>query len=337
MLPITLGNQELESLFISVYSVGSSSNNEILLQSLAIAKQSHRLDQQRTYVDIDTRTSAALLNDNSVELPILEASDGVIFVLDAATGVSAEAVSLWKALADLEIPRQIVATNLFQTHTDFDELVAISRRIFSADILVRYLPMADDEETKVVAIYDLLQNQILDYTTGTEVITRPDVEHVELTADQRESLIENLAYLGLSDEALAMYQSGITPALKQFEDAWNTDSIISISPLDIGCGGKILRDWISGLPNRWNPSPESDEHQTHTSSPNFYGYGIAAGLARTWGTTSSTIEVSDKSGETETAHKVVQLASCILAENIALDDTLHEQGQSLLLVAPTFD
>lgn len=337
MLPITLGNQELEPLFISFYSVGSSTNTQNLLQSLGLSQKACIVRQDRTYIDFDARITAVFLNDNTAELSILEASDGVIFVLDAATGVSAEAVSLWQSLADFEIPRQIVATNLFQTHTDFDELVAISRRILSPDILVRYLPMADDEETKVVAIYDLLQNLILDYTTGTEVIARPDVEHVELTADQRESLVENLAYLGLPDEALAMYQSGITPAVKQFEDAWNADSIVSVSPLDIGAGAKILRDWMFRLPNRWNPSLESDEHQTHTSTPNFYGYGIATGLARTWGSLDTAIEISDQSGETEPATQVNQFASCVLADNIAVDDTLHEQGQSLSLVAPTFD
>ena len=337
MLPTTLGNQELEPIFIGVYSVGTHPDIESFARSFGFSGQDCQELLSRTFLDLNARTTVVFLDDQSLDMSLLEACDGVVFVLDAATGVSAEAISLWQELAGLEIPRHVVASNLFQTHTDFDELVAISRRIFSADLLVRYLPMADDEETKVVALYDLLQNQILDYSNGEPVTTAPDVEHIELTSDQRDSLFERLAYLGLADDAFKMYQAGITPAIGQFEQAWNTESIISISPLDGNVGQRVLQDWIAVLPNRWTPMLESDEYQTHTSAPGFYGIGIADGLARTWGKTQTQIEITDSDGETEAIGYTSFLASCILAENIAVGDTLHEQGKSLTLTLPIFD
>jgi hypothetical protein len=96
-------------------------------------------------------------------------------------------------------------------------------------------------------------------------------------------------------------------------------------------------DWINGLSNRWNPTIESDEHQTHTSEPAFYGIGIAKGLARTWGKPEAVIEVTDIEGETEPTSSAEKFASCILAENIGIGDTIHNQGQSLTLVVPIFD
>jgi len=337
MLPTTLGNQELEPILISIYSVGQNCEFEYLYKSMGLAEQDIAKQLNRSYIDLDQRTTLVFVDDSTADPSLLEACDGVVFVLDAVTGVSATSVGRWQELADLEIPRHIVATNLFQTHTDFDELVAISRRIFSDDILVRHLPMADDDETTVVALYDLLQNQILDYSTGECVLAAPDLEHIELTSDQRDSLFEKLAYLGLADDAFEMYQAGITPAVRQFEEAWSSDTTIAISPLDASAGKQVLLDWISGLTNRWNPIIESDEYQTHVSSPAFYGIGIANGLARTWGEPETVIEVTDINGETEPTGSVVKFASCLLAENIGIGDTLHNQGQSLTLVAPVFD
>jgi len=337
MLPTTQGNQELEPIFIGIFSVGGQFDAKLLAQNLGFSDQELISHRNRNYLDLDANTTLVFLDEENVDVALLECCDGVMFVLNAATGVSASAIEVWQELAGLEIPRHILATNLFQTHTDFDELVAISRRIFSTEVLVRYLPMADDEETKVVALYDLLQNQILDHSLGNRVVTSPDVEHIELTADQRDSLFERLAYLGLSDDALRMYQAGITPALGNFEQAWSNEAIISISPLDGIVGQDTIQNWISLLPNRWNPSVESDEHQTHTSVPEFYGIGIAAGLARTWGTAQSPIEVSDEAGETEPVAGIIKLASCLLAENVDIGEILHDQGLTLNLVAPVFD
>ena len=337
MLPTTMGNQELEPIFVCVYSVGTRSDLEFLAPSFGFSLQNCTEYLDRTYLDLDQQTTVVFVSDATADASILEACDGVIFVLDGAIGVSAGAISIWQQLADLEIPRHVVATNLFQTHTDFDELVAISRRIFSEDLLVRYLPMANDEETDVVALYDLLQNQILDYSDGTCVLTAPDLEHIELTSDQRDSLFERLAYLGLSDDAFEMYQAGITPTVKQFEQAWSNETTYSISPLGGEAGKQILLDWVFALSNRWNPLVESDEYQTHISAPNFYGIAIATGLARYWGIAQTEIAVTDLAGESEVALEAEILSSCILAENIGIGDTLHEQGESLTLIAPVFD
>lgn len=337
MLPTTLGNQEQESIFICVYSVGNASNIELLAQSIGINPESCIIQSDLAFADINGSTSVVFMNDLNIDVPLIATCDGVIFALDATTGVSTPAIGIWQELADLEIPRQILATNLFATHTDFDELVAISRRVFSEEILVRFLPMADDEETQVVALYDLLKNQILDYTSGECVTSAPDVEHVELTADQRESLFESLAYLGLSDDALEMYQAGITPPVQTFEQAWANESTIAIAPLDGSVGQDTFRQWISTLVNRWNPTIESDEHLTHTSTPNFYGIGVATGLARTWGQADRQIEITDTSGETEPPVDPCELSACLLASNIQVGDVIHEQGQTLALVIPSFD
>ena len=337
MLPTTPAPEEHAPILVAFYQVGAQVVDKSLLTSLGLSNAVLSDNSNRIYADLDGSTTAVFLTDENADSSILEACDGVVFVLNAASGVSAEAIAHWSNLADFEIPRHVLATNLFATHTDFDELVAISRRVFSEEILVRYLPMADDAETRVVALYDLLQNSILDFSEGTSVLTSPDIEHIELTADQREKLFESLAYLGLADEAFEMYQAGITPPIKTFETAWAADTTISISPKDGIVGHAVLIEWISNLSNRWNPTVESDEYQTHTSSPHFYGYGIAQGLARTWGRTESVVEVTNSNGDCEDISDGTFLASCVLANNIQTGDTIREHGDSVLLDAPIFD
>lgn len=337
MLPTTLGNEEHAPILVAFYQVGEHIGTDAILETLGTTKDIYSDLAQRSYIDIDDVTTAVFLTDANADSSFLEACDGVVFILNAATGVSGSAIMHWSDLADLEIPRHILATNLFATHTDFDEIVAICRRVFSEEILVRYLPMADDDETKVVALYDLLQNTILDFSDGVKTNTSPDVEHIELTSDQREKLFENLAYLGLSDEALGMFQAGITPPLNTFESAWARDTVISISPLDSLVGREIVRQWISTLANRWNPTVESDEYQTHTSSPHFYGMGIGRGVARIWGQPQTSIEVGASTDEFEQTIPTQMLASALLADNVDTYDTLREQGDFVVLVAPTFD
>lgn len=333
-LPISVSYFEPASRFVSIYSVGCTEISPLIARKFTSGQS---LAVPWVIADLDSKTSVCLLTENDLDQRILDVSDAVILILDAAVGISAQAISTWQTLQDLEVPTLLVATNLFATHTDFDELVAIAQRVFNNNILVRYLPMSNESETEIVALFDLLTNQILDYSDCERDVKSPDSEHLELTADQREKLLEQLAFLGLSDEKLAMFRSGIIPAIGEFDKVWETNANPSITALDELAGLDLILDWISHCPNRWEPMVEPDDHQTHISSPSFFGYGIVPGLARTWGVLGFEIEVTRDSGEHVSVKAVQPYASCVLSSAILPNDTIHESGRSVNLVLPAFD
>jgi len=337
MLPTSPNDEESEPLLISLMTVAHDEVDLAHLDFLGVTGSGSHTHRGSLLVNINERTTLAIMSETSVDNAILESSDGVFFLLDAVRGVSSAAIEIWQALADLEIPRHIIASNLFASHTDFDELVAISRRIFSPEVLVRYLPMADDDETKVVALFDLLENKIDDFSSGISRITIPDIEHLELTADQRDALIEALTYLALPDDALAMYRSGITPANTELIRAWSNSDLIAITPVDKQVGQGVLLDWINNLIPRWNPLVDSDDHDTHTSEPDFYGYGVASGVARIWGRIPANVEIKSADHDPEILLNPDVLIACLIAEQIQTGDVLAEPGVSVALMAPAFD
>ena len=336
MLPITDSDSESTTRLSSVFAVGQTHISPKLLELFQLSRTSNT-DSGLVLGDLDLTTSLIFLQEQNFDWAVLEASDSVIYLIDATIGVSPESIELWRKAADLDIPQLIVATNLFESHADFDEVVAIAQRVFSPDVLVRYLPMADDDETQIVAQFDLLRNEIyLSSPEGFQTFT-PDPEHLELTADQRDVLIESLAYAGLSDSALKMFQNGLLPAASELERCWTSELPNAVMSLDKNSGLEQIADWLSLVPARWEPVVESDDHQTHVTTPDFYGCGITSQVARFWGLIPETVEVSNGNHTGENLESFDGYAAVILAGQISSGDVLHQFGQTIELVLPIFD
>ena len=336
MLPITDSDSESTTRLTSVFHVGQTQTSSELLDLFQIRRTS-TTSSNMVLADLDSTTSFVFLHEQNFVWEVLEASDSIIYLVDAAVGISPQSIESWKKASDLDIPQLIVATNLFASHTDFDEIVAIAQRVFSPEILVRYLPMADDAETHVVAQFDLLRNEILLSPSDTTQNAHPDPEHLELTADQRDSLIESLAYSGLSDSALTMFQSGILPSTSELERCWSSELPNSAMSLDTDSGLEQIASWLKLVPTRWEPVVESDDHQTHVSTPDFYGYGITSQIARYWGSIPDSVELSDNEGASESLENFNSYSSLIFSEQISSSDVLHRLGQKIELVLPVFD
>lgn len=336
MLPITDQNLEFDSKFITVYCVGTT---QISLKTTQLFAIKNRIELKSGLIagELADNTSAAFITETFAEHQLLERSDAVVFVIDAELGVSPKSIDLWKQVAELDIPQIVVATNLFATHTDFDEVVAICNRVFDPDLLIRFLPMSDDNETEIVGQFDLLLNRILDYSSETEVHTVPDPEHLELTTDQREALIELLAYQGLSDGLLEMYQSGIKPTTEQILGCWLDRPQKTVIALDRLAGLTQVTDWLNSIDYRWLPFPESDDHDTHSQFPSFYGFGVSRGLARYWGRIPTEIEISGANDQTEILTHVKPFTSCLISDEIDDGDILHLPGKPIELSFPIFD
>ena len=121
----------------------------------------------------------------------LRAADAALFVVSAVDGVDAVTALLWQECAVVGMPRAIVVTRVDHPRADFDEMIAICQRVLGDGVMPLYLPMAADEGG-AAGLLDLLARRVIDYSGGDRSEREPDAEHVSLTDDARNELIESI-------------------------------------------------------------------------------------------------------------------------------------------------
>ena len=121
----------------------------------------------------------------------LRAADAALFVVSAIDGVDSVTALLWNECAIVNMPRVVVVTKLDNPRADFDEMVAICRRVLGDGIMPLYLPLSADDGSPA-GLIDLLSQQIADYSGGDRVVRTPDPEHVALSDEPRNELIEGI-------------------------------------------------------------------------------------------------------------------------------------------------
>ena len=137
----------------------------------------------------------------------LRAADAALFVVSAVDGVDAATQLLWEECAAVGMPRAIVVTKVDHPRADFDEMVAISKRVFGDGIAPLHLPLADDDGT-VAGLIGLLDGRIVDHSGGTRVERDPDPEHLALIEDTRNALIEAVIAESEDETLMDRYLAG---------------------------------------------------------------------------------------------------------------------------------
>ncbi|MEX2289904.1 MAG: elongation factor G-like protein EF-G2 [Mycobacteriales bacterium] len=137
----------------------------------------------------------------------LRAADGVLFVVSAVGGLDAVTVQLWSECESLGIPRAVVVTQLDRARADFDETVALCRRLLGEGVLPLHLPMHDDDG-EVAGLIALLDRHVVDHSSGERVEREADAEHLALVADLRAELIEGVIAESEDETLLDRYLGG---------------------------------------------------------------------------------------------------------------------------------
>ncbi len=138
----------------------------------------------------------------------LRAADAALFVVSAVDGVDASTITLWEECAAVGMPRAVVVTRLDHQRADFDETVAVCRRVFGDNVLPLYLPVHADDGT-VAGVIGLLSRKIQDYTGGYPPKERdPDPEHVDLIDTARDALIEGIIAESEDETLMDRYLGG---------------------------------------------------------------------------------------------------------------------------------
>lgn len=152
----------------------------------------------------------------------LRGADAALFVISAVDGVDGTTRMLWDECAAVDMPRALVVTKLDHPRADFDETVAIARRVFG-DVAhpVDLVLHADDGSP--AALINLISLQIADYTGATRELRPADPEQTALVQDQRNELLEAVIAESedetLMDRYLAGEEIDVAVLIADFEKA----------------------------------------------------------------------------------------------------------------------
>ncbi|HEV7654779.1 MAG TPA: elongation factor G-like protein EF-G2 [Mycobacteriales bacterium] len=166
----------------------------------------------------------------------LRAADAALFVVSAVDGVDATTIALWEECAAVGMPRAVVVTRLDHQRADFEESVAVCRRVFGENVLPLYLPLHGDDGG-VAGLIGLLSRTVQDYSGGSLVERPADPEHRELIEAPRNELIEGIIAESEDESLMDRYLGGEDIALETLTDDLETAVARgSFHPVLAACG-----------------------------------------------------------------------------------------------------
>lgn len=290
-----------------------------------------------------------------VQEDFVAAMDGVILVLDGNAGVTAQQIQAWNWADDHSIPRHVCAINVVGGRTDFDELHAIALRVLDSDLLVRYLPIVTDAEDGVAGLYDLLTTDIHENSAGSVTIRSSEAEHLALTSEQREVLIEEIVHFG-PESLLNAHLENLPISVPALCDIWDGQGIVAMTPLQDGAGSQVVHEWIMRVPSRWEPViiVAGQTFPIHASQTRI-GVGVSATVARMWGplseeqlhvehfahtegpmSTEDSLQVSENSQIQNKVSPAVQTVGCLLDPKVKMGDVLTQGEHKISVLLPRF-
>lgn len=326
--------------------IKSQDSNEIPLVVGVIGGNEHIFAQLAAIVpsDVALLSQSDLANgkenvDSSPESHFgLLACDAVIGVIDGDQGIGTTQISTWTQLVDHDIPRIILASNTVQGRADFDEVLALSELVLNEDIAMRFYPVVDDAEEKYVGLLDVLTHEIIQPNKSTQPA---DSEHVSLTIDEHNELIDLLALADLDYDTYESHALGNPISLPKLRGLWDHSQLVTVLPFDNEVSNQILANWLSLRKPIWIPNVTiATETYSVSDLTSPLGIGIANGVARIWNQKQdSELEVSssdDHGNETIKTISAKAKLNLIFDSTIKVGDTIRPCGSEYLVSAPSF-
>lgn len=146
-------------------------------------------------------------------LAALSVADLAVFVVSAVDGVEAQTEALWRAAADLRLPRMIFINKLDRERASFSRTLEQLRSTFGAGIAPLELPIGEESSFRGVA--DLLSDTAITYTEGRPS-TGPIPDDMAATEHEvHDNLVEGIVVA--DDELMERYLDGETPSIERLE------------------------------------------------------------------------------------------------------------------------
>lgn len=125
----------------------------------------------------------------------LDESDIALFIVSAKSGIIRADSDSWQVARELYIPSIVVITDLSaENETDFEDMTLIAGKILDP-VVTPYLVL-HSEDGSPVALIDIKDELIRDYTSGICTIGASDPEHHDIISEFRVEYLETLEGAG---------------------------------------------------------------------------------------------------------------------------------------------
>jgi len=183
----------------------------------------------------------------------LRVADLAVFVVSAVEGVEVQTEHMWKAAADLGLPRLIFVNKLDRERASFDRTLEQLHAAFGAGVAPLELPIGEEAGFRGVA--DLLSDTAITYEAG-QSSTGPIPDDMAAREHAiHDALIEGIVVA--DDDLMERYLEGETPTVKQLEETL-AHGVASAQVFPVVCGSatkQIALDRLASFICEIGPSP----------------------------------------------------------------------------------
>ena len=273
------------------------------------------------------------LDSELVNGDLIATLDALIGVIDGNLGLSPDLIEGWRIAFDCDLPRLILASNTVSGRADFDEVLALSELVLNEDIAIRYYPIEDDNQEKYIGLLDVLTNEII---MPNKDPFPADPEHINLTIDDHNELIELILHADLDQELLMKHNSGMPISLPKLRALWLEVGLVTVLPIDQLVSAAQISQWLDQLIPIWKPDVfESGTGKELEQCTDTLGIGVGLGIARMWPKLEQEklVIVSPDLAEIEIDESVE--FGLLLDSRIRPGDTIRPRHSNYLLAVPS--
>jgi elongation factor G len=170
----------------------TDSDEEEIARKHTLGSSMAWLEWNKTKINlVDTPGMANFLSDARSALRV---TDAALIVVDAVSGVEVQTEALWKAAAELDLPRVVVLNRIDRERASLDRALESLRAAFGRSIVPVTIPLG--EEKALSGVIDLVTMKAVTYKTdGSGAMTVGDIppELADSAQHARETLIELIA------------------------------------------------------------------------------------------------------------------------------------------------
>ena len=183
----------------------------------------------------------------------LRVADLAVFVVSAVEGVEVQTEMMWRAAADLELPRLIFINKLDRERASFERTLQQLQDTFGAGIAPLELPIGEESAFRGVA--DLLSDTAITYEAGRPT-TGPIPDDMAVREHSvHDSLVEGIVVA--DDELMERYLEGDIPSVEQLEKTL-AHGVASAQVFPVLCGSaarEVAVDRLAAFICEIGPSP----------------------------------------------------------------------------------
>lgn len=150
---------------------------------------------QKVTEDVTAVSSSMEINDYSQEAPNAS-SDLIIFLIHADRGISQHEIAAFNSLRERQIPALVLVSSLMpslgiplaEDRWDFDDIATLITRTMEKPV-TPFLVLHDDDGFPI-ALYDLKEDRVINYTSGSPEAIDGDEELREIVREFKEEFDE---------------------------------------------------------------------------------------------------------------------------------------------------